>query len=158
MKDRGEGDRYRPGDHLVIDDRTGFVEYASGTKREWNGLRVATDVFERRHPQDFVRGRRDDQRVSDPRVPPVPAFVGPLTTEVAADAPAGSFSITVESSARFRPADAIRVMLANSDCFRVTVVSVPDAVTITLLKALPAGVTVGAAVINETAVATVDIG
>ena len=31
---------YRPGDHLVVDDRTGFTVYASDTRKEWNGAIV----------------------------------------------------------------------------------------------------------------------
>lgn len=40
---------------------------ASETRKEWNGLRVHKDYWEPRHPQEFVRGRRDDQLVSDAR-------------------------------------------------------------------------------------------
>ena len=31
--------------------------------KEWNGLRVCKDCFETRHPQEFVRGKQDDQSV-----------------------------------------------------------------------------------------------
>lgn len=59
--------KYRPGDHLVQCDRTGFTVYASETVKEWNGLRVRKESAEPRHPQDFVKGVRDDQTVHDPR-------------------------------------------------------------------------------------------
>lgn len=70
--------RYVKGQWNAICDRCGF-EYKSGQiKREWTGLRVCTgggtnDCFEHRHPQDFVKGKRDRQ--SPPWVRPEPAEV-----------------------------------------------------------------------------------
>lgn len=55
------------GDYRVICDRTGFKVWASDTRLEWNGLRVRKQDWEPRHPQDFVRGRRDRQIVADAR-------------------------------------------------------------------------------------------
>lgn len=55
-------------DHLVICDRSGFKVKASETVVEWNGLRVFKPFADKsRHPQDFVRGVRDDQSVKNPR-------------------------------------------------------------------------------------------
>ncbi len=70
--------RYVKGQWNAICDRCGF-EYKSGQiKREWTGLRVCTgggtnDCFEHRHPQDFVKGKRDRQ--APPWVRPEPAEV-----------------------------------------------------------------------------------
>lgn len=61
------GPRYRPGDPWVICDRTGFKVRMSETVKEWTGLRVRREDWEPRHPQDFVRGRKDVQAVQDPR-------------------------------------------------------------------------------------------
>jgi len=58
---------YRPGDFWRICDRSGKKVRASRTEREWTGLIVDRDEWEPRHPQDFVRGVRDDQRVPDAR-------------------------------------------------------------------------------------------
>lgn len=59
---------YRPGDFWRICDRCGFKKRASETKKEWTGLIVCSDeCWEPRHPQDFVRGRRDRQTVTNPR-------------------------------------------------------------------------------------------
>lgn len=58
---------YRPGDHYVICDECGFKVRASETRKRWDGVRVCTKDWEPRHPQDFVRGRSDRQRVADPR-------------------------------------------------------------------------------------------
>ena len=82
--------RGRQGDFLRIDDRTGFTEWASNTVKEWTGAIVHRRRFEPRHPQDFLRARRDDMRISDPRPDTSVAnsnFVGPLVTTIAADVP-----------------------------------------------------------------------
>jgi hypothetical protein len=55
------------GEHLVVCDRSGRTVLASETRKEWNGLRVYKDYWEPRHPQEFVRGRKDDQLVKDAR-------------------------------------------------------------------------------------------
>ena len=82
--------RSRPGDHLMIDDRTGFTIWASDAQKEWTGVLVHRRVWEARHSQDFVRGVRDDMRVNDPRPDRSienSNFVGPLITEIAEDVP-----------------------------------------------------------------------
>lgn len=66
---------YRPGDYLCKCDRTGFTVYASDTVVEWNGLRVRRQSAERRQPQDFVRGRKDNQSVPDARPQPADVFL-----------------------------------------------------------------------------------
>lgn len=59
---------YRAGDHYKICDRCGSKVYASTTAKQWDGLIVCQiGCYEVRHPQDFVRGRADKQRVKDPR-------------------------------------------------------------------------------------------
>lgn len=72
------GPHYIPGDPWAICDRCGFRFRHSQTRKEWTGLRVChgagtNDCWESRHPQDFVRGVKDDQKVFDPR--PEPADV-----------------------------------------------------------------------------------
>lgn len=66
---------YRPGDYYVICDVCGFKMRASETRRRWDNLRVCMKDWETRHPQDFVRGRRDRQRVPDPRPEPSDNFI-----------------------------------------------------------------------------------
>lgn len=80
--------RGRDGEHLVVCDRSGFTVWSGDTVREWNGLRVYKGFAEARHPQDFLRSRREDFRVPDAR--PARAiedetFVGPLITTIAED-------------------------------------------------------------------------
>lgn len=80
----GRSDYYKPGDYNRICDRCGLKKKASETQEEWNGLIVCSDgCFEERHPQDFVRGRYDDQRVHKPRPDTEPVYVSP--TDITAD-------------------------------------------------------------------------
>jgi hypothetical protein len=58
---------YRSGDFSRICDVCGFQYRASQTLKRWDGLFVCTKDWEPRHPQDFVKGRVDKQRVPDPR-------------------------------------------------------------------------------------------
>lgn len=68
---------YRPGDFWRICDVSGRKVRASETVRQWDGLIVHHSEFETRHPQDFVKGRRDRQIVTDPRPEPSPVYAGP---------------------------------------------------------------------------------
>lgn len=68
-------DKYRPGDWYVRDDVTGFKEYASSCRMQWNGLFVRSQSFELRNAQDFVRGRPDDQTVPIARPQGDPVFL-----------------------------------------------------------------------------------
>lgn len=77
-------DLYRPGEFYRICDRCGRKRYASQTRAEWTGLIVCHEHWEARHPQDFVRGRSDNQSVPDPRPRPADVFISavdPITTE-----------------------------------------------------------------------------
>ncbi len=58
---------YVPGDHYLICDECGFKVRASETRKRWDGLRVCTKDWEPRHPQDFVKGRKDRQTVPNAR-------------------------------------------------------------------------------------------
>ena len=75
--------KLKDGDHWVICDKSGFKVPFSETKKEWNGLRVWSKFYEPRHPQDFVKGRRDNQTVYDPRVESDDVFL--TTNQVTAE-------------------------------------------------------------------------
>lgn len=128
----------RPGDHLVQDDRTGFTVWASDTQREWNGLRVARRFWEARHPQDFVRGVRDDTRVDDPRMSPDIANYpssGPRSAVFALAAIAGDWGITINSITNFSVGDWVRVFLDDGNTLQAQVTSAPiriDSVHVTI--------------------------
>ena len=57
---------YRPGDYYGICDECGFKVRASELKRRWDNLQVCSKDWEPRHPQDFIRGKKDRQRVANP--------------------------------------------------------------------------------------------
>jgi hypothetical protein len=75
---------YVPGNFWRCCDVCGFNYRASETTKRWDGLIVCREDYEPRHPQDFVRGRKDVQAIPNPR-PEMDVFIGPteaLTTEV----------------------------------------------------------------------------
>ncbi len=118
----------RPGDHLVVCDRTGFTRWASECQREWNGALVTRKNWEARHPQDFVRGVRDDMRV-DPARPDRAiadyASVGNREATFALAATAGDYGITISSITGFSAGDWVRVFLDTGDTLQCQVVSAP---------------------------------
>ena len=59
----------RIGDNNLICDRSGDQIKASEAREEWNGLVVRADLWEPRHPQDFLRTYPDDQSVELSRNP-----------------------------------------------------------------------------------------
>lgn len=92
---------YRAGDFWRIDDRSGFKVRASQTALQWDGLMVRRSEFEERHPQDFVRGRKDRQSVPDPRPESANTFIGPVITTLTSDVAAGNNTIVVASITGF---------------------------------------------------------
>ena len=76
-------DTYIPGDHNVICDWSGFKLKRSEVKMTWDGLMVRDKDWEPRHPQDFVRGKRDKQRVPLARTEADDTFLS--TNEVTVD-------------------------------------------------------------------------
>jgi len=60
--------RWRVGDHLVVDDDTGFTRYRSQMRKRWDGALVDAKGFERRQPQEFVQAKSDPYAVSDIRI------------------------------------------------------------------------------------------
>ena len=70
-------DEYRHGDFNRICDQSGFKVKASETVEQWDGLIVRHKDHDPRHPQDFVRGKRDLQAVSKPRPEMTDSFLSP---------------------------------------------------------------------------------
>lgn len=70
-----ETNLYRSGDHYSICDVCGFKLYASELRKRWDGLRVCSKDWEPRHPQEFVKGKRDKQFVADARPEAPDAFL-----------------------------------------------------------------------------------
>lgn len=57
--------------------RCGFEFALSELRKEWTGLLVCRSDFDRRHPQDFVRGVPDRQAVRNPSPEPADVFLSP---------------------------------------------------------------------------------
>lgn len=66
---------YKKGSYNVICDLSGIKCKAEDTKMTWDGLRVKTDWWEARHPQDFTTTLRDKQSVPNPRPEQANEFV-----------------------------------------------------------------------------------
>lgn len=56
------GTYYRPGENRSCCPVCGKEYRASEYRKRWDGLWVCWKDYEERHPQDFVRGRKDDMR------------------------------------------------------------------------------------------------
>ena len=69
--------RYAKGDYNVICDYSGRKVKASECKKTWDGFFVHKDYWEPRHPQDFVRGTVDEQKVPIARPEAPDQFVEP---------------------------------------------------------------------------------
>ena len=122
----------------MVCDRSGFTVWRSDCVKQWDGLLVHKRFAEARHPQDFLRAKRESLVVPDARPERAIAdetFVGPLVTETTA-------------------ADSIVVYLSNGDLHRNTISSVDTSTTLTLSSALPGAVDSGAKVIDYSATAS----
>ncbi len=149
---------YIAGDFWRICDRCGFKYRASQTFKTWDGLYVCHEDFETRHPQDFVRGRKDNQNVHGARPEPVDNILGPLTTFLTGAVTAGATTLNVESSARFESGDHIGVIADGGATIARIVNTVPTGTSLTITVPLRASASIGAIVINNSAVAEPDIG
>lgn len=74
------GDEQRVGDWRVQCDYSGFKAWASECVKTWDGywvLRRFAGEETQRHPQDFVRGRPDNQQVPWSRPEATDTFLSP---------------------------------------------------------------------------------
>lgn len=166
---------YKPGSFYRICDRTGFAVRAESTQKQWNNIIVRNRSFEERQPQDFVRGRRDDQTVPEPRPRQVNSFLGVQTTvvnsiiifpapgwSVMTVTPSGFSSgfssgfdiglgMQVQSVVGFNVGDSISIQLDNGSTFFTTAASInPLANTILPGQPLPFPATGGNVVTDMT--------
>ncbi|KKM85159.1 hypothetical protein LCGC14_1291810 [marine sediment metagenome] len=74
---------YEHGEYLTICDRTGLRRLRRECDYEWNGNLVWREVWESRHPQDFIHGILDDQSVPDAR-PDLSSDTGETTVKTTA--------------------------------------------------------------------------
>lgn len=147
---------YVPGTWYRICDRSGFKVRSYDTKKQWNDLIVRQQSWESRQPQDFVRGVRDDQTVSEARPRQIDIYIGPLQATVATDAPAGANNIDINVSTRMLPDDIVQIILDDGTTFRATIISIPVSGTIQFTPPLPYSASAGNVVVNATAVTVLD--
>ena len=124
------------GAHNVICDRTGFKVKSTEVRKEWNHSVVRREDYEARHPQDFVRGVRDDQSVSDPRPGATDIPTHSETTLDAAEL-AGQTILSVASTSNMTVGDSILIAL-DDDIFHLsTIQSISAGDTVTIVDAIP---------------------
>lgn len=105
MHSRNPG--YQPGNHWLVCDVCGFDYRFSDMKRRWDGAWVCKKDFEERHPQDFVRGRRDHIRV--PVARPT-STIGIRSTTLSISASKGAKTISVTSADNISANDSIGIV------------------------------------------------
>lgn len=64
---------WKRGDHLVRDAESGFTEYASNCATDAYGVYKRKDQLDSRHPQEFIKARKDPYPVY-PVVPPLRSY------------------------------------------------------------------------------------
>ena len=129
---------YKPGDYLVICDRTGMTRYRSECRYEWNGLLVWEKAWEPRHPQDFVQGVADDQSVPDAR-PDIPSTIGQTTVKVTGAF--GDTTIDLTSITGIAGGDGINIVLDDGTIHATFSDGTPAGDTVTLGSYLPGAAT-----------------
>lgn len=67
--------QYKSGDYLAVCDSCGFEFHASKLKKRWDGFYVCEKDWETRHPQDFVRGRKENSKLPWSRPEPADTFI-----------------------------------------------------------------------------------
>jgi len=129
---RNPKSEYIPGDYWVICDRCGFKYRRSECRLTWDNLLVCRKDWEPRHPQDFVRSKRDNQRVPIPR--PDSNNIQ-ISTVLSAGASRDDTSISVGSASHIAEYDSIGVKL-DDGTVHWTIVTDVTGTTITLNNGL----------------------
>jgi len=147
---------YRHGDFKRRCDRSGFRVHASDTRKEWNGLIVDKRFWEPRHPQDYVKGVKDDQSVPEAR--PWSATYSQSETTLDADELPGQTVISVASTSDMTIGDSVVVFLDNDETHLSTIDSFSDGDTVTLVTAIPSKASSGNRfIINSNPVSASDL-
>lgn len=130
---------YKPGSFYRTDDRTGFVQRAERTRKEWDGLIVDAKVWEPRQPQDLVKGVPDFQSVPDARPLGQNIYVGPISVQTTTAAVIGQTSIPVQTTFGFYVGAKIGCMtdFDNGTVFFTTIALPPAGFNLVLAKGLP---------------------
>jgi len=78
---RREAEGYVAGTWKAQCQRCGFNHRNTELRLEWTGLRVCSECFEERHPQDMLQGREDRQAPPWTSPDPTPVDVGTVTPD-----------------------------------------------------------------------------
>lgn len=136
---------YRPGDYWMICDICGFKRRRSKMKQNWKKQWVCADTcWEPRHPQDFVKGRKEKIAVTHARPEPTDDYQYTASeTTLGANASKGDTEITVASATGMADGYQIAVTLDNGSYIWTTINGTPDGTTVTLTDALLGNATSG---------------
>lgn len=130
---------YRPGDHYVLDDLSGFKVRRSRARTIPGGQTGQALVdgrrWEAQQPQDFVRGVADDQSVDVARPRQENRFTV-VGTCVVAPCAAGSGVVAVASTVGFAVGDRIQIMLDRGENVAVVIAEIGGGM-LTVVPALP---------------------
>jgi hypothetical protein len=74
----GRADYYKDGDYNAICDECGKKYKFSQLKKRWDGLFVCPREWEPRHPQDYLKGIRDNMSVPISRPEGALSFIAPF--------------------------------------------------------------------------------
>lgn len=72
---------WKRGDHLVMDEESGFTTYASKVAYDYYGVLKLKKQGDRAHPQDFIRAKEDPYPVY-PIHPPLRQYENPCASIV----------------------------------------------------------------------------
>ncbi len=75
--------RFKSGDHWATCQRCGRVFRSSALRKEWTGLWVCPEDWEKRHEQDFVRAVKDNYPVFPALPEQANAFINSCATRSA---------------------------------------------------------------------------
>jgi len=101
-------DKYQPGNYRFICQVCGFEYRWKDIKKRWDGLYVCPSDYEERHPQDFVKGRKEVMAVpvSSPDI-----TIQEKSTTLSAGSSKGDKSITVTSASLIAEYESIGITL-----------------------------------------------
>ena len=71
----GKSDYYASGQYNFICDQCGTKNKSKDMRKQWDGLIVCPRCFDKRHPQEFVKGVKDSQTVPISRPDTTATFV-----------------------------------------------------------------------------------
>ena len=130
----------RPGDYLVVCDRSGFVVPRSQARLTWDGLLVWEPFWLPRQPQDFVRAVPDDRTVPIMR-PDVVINMGQTAVKVAAVR--NATSIDLDSTTGIADRDGLAITMDNGILHTTFCNGTPVGDTVQLGSYLPFAAAIG---------------